>query len=488
MLRLTMTDHFYIHIPFCRQRCPYCKFALTPVFDEFKKKRYIEYLKKEIREYYSDSSCHVEVWDILLWENEQDFSAPLSFRSKWRKQKTIYFGWGTPSVLSHEEILEILEYFPFYNQGKQSKISRRPQTQDSVEMTGTHGLPIEITMEMNPEDVTPEYIEWVLALGINRISLGIQTLNETSLREIHRSDRETIFGALESIGLCIYPPPEKGESEGVTQKGIHNNVTHPNLSFASLAAKSADSQTFSGKEWNKKYEISLNIDFILGLPFVKPGETLAGIKELHQKFPYTTHTSVYMLEDEAYPRHWKANSITEDEMQSEFLAIMDYLESTWWHHYELSNFAKPWYESVHNQGYWDHSETRGFGLSAASYEHWNRWSNSSSFTGYYGWKRDNEEQLTPADIEIEQMMFGMRRDGWDARTSFAKEVLKYEAEDLVYEKSGSKIPPAPLYKRGSKLDTLISDWLLEIHENRIKPTKTWIFLLDHILSELISNS
>jgi coproporphyrinogen III oxidase-like Fe-S oxidoreductase len=48
--------HYYIHIPFCRQKCPYCKFALTPVFDEFKKKRYIEYLKKEIRGCFSEQN------------------------------------------------------------------------------------------------------------------------------------------------------------------------------------------------------------------------------------------------------------------------------------------------------------------------------------------------------------------------------------------------------------------------------------------------
>ncbi len=360
-----MTDHHYIHIPFCRQRCPYCKFALTPIFDEFKKRRYIEYLKREIRIYFANEDPET----ISGW------------------QKTIYFGGWTPSVLSHDEIFEILECFPFYREAA-----------------------IDITMEMNPEDVTPEYIEWVLALGVNRISLGIQTLNETSLKEIHRSDRNTIFGALGSIGSALL-------------------LTSGN--------------------------ISLNVDFILGLPFVKPGETLSGIVELHERFPYITHTSIYMLEDEEYPKHWRVNSITEDEMQSEFLAIMDYFESTWWHHYELSNFAKPGYESVHNQAYWDHSETRGFGLSAASHEGGQRWSNSSSFNGYYGSKRDNEEKLTLEQKETEEMMFGLRRAGWK-------------------------------YNKGSKkFNSLITDWLLEIHENRIKPTKTWIFVIDHILSELI---
>jgi oxygen-independent coproporphyrinogen-3 oxidase len=149
-------------------------------------------------------------------------------------------------------------------------------------------------------------------------------------------------------------------------------------------------------------------------------------------------------------------------MQSEFLAIIDYLESIGWHHYELSNFAKPWYESVHNQSYWDHSETRGFGLSAASFEWGVRWSNSSSFTGYYASKKDNEETLTPEQIKLEEMMFWLRRDGWIA-----------------------PLPPFTGGLRAKKLDTLISDWLIEITENRIKPTKTWIFVIDHILSEPI---
>ncbi len=413
-----MTAHYYIHIPFCRQRCPYCKFALTPVFDDFKKRRYIEYLKKEIREYFLLSSRDTR--DLLQ-------GADSSYRQNDKEaKKTIYFGGWTPSVLSHDEILEVLECFPFYRESA-----------------------IEITMEMNPEDVTPEYISGVLELGINRISLWVQTLNETSLSEIHRSDRDTIFHAIESISSIL-------SSRG------RPFAKHWKYPWGARDLPQWADSSYCQNDKREEKEISLNIDFILGLPFVKPGETLAGIQELHERFPYITHTSVYMLEDEEYPKHWRANSITEDEMQSEFLEIMDYFESIGWHHYELSNFSKKWYESLHNQAYWEHSDTRGFGLSAASFEWWKRWSNSSSFNGYYEWKRDNEEKLTQDQIQIEQMMFGLRRDG-------------------------IKIQNSKLQIQSKKTRELEEAGLIEIMENTIKPTKTWIFVIDHILSELISD-
>jgi oxygen-independent coproporphyrinogen III oxidase len=208
---------------------------------------------------------------------------------------------------------------------------------------------------------------------------------------------------------------------------------------------------------------SINVDFILGLPFTHPGETLSWIQELHVRYPFITHTSVYMLEDEAYPKHWKENSISDSELQDEFLQIIEYFSSLGWHHYELSNFAKPWYESIHNQWYWDHSDSRGFGLSAASYRDGRRWSNSSSFSGYYLWKRENEEILTPEEQDIERMMFWLRRDGWDRGLSGLQ----------ISEK---------------KVQELIQDGLIEIREKKIKPTKTWIFLIDHIISELIADS
>ena len=144
---------FYLHIPFCRQKCLYCKFALTPRFDDMKVRVYIDALKKEIGDFFNihpDASI-----------------------------ETLYFGGGTPSVLSVAQIGEIIEIFS--HQKGFSYIR-------------------EITLESNPEDITPEYIEGLHRLGVNRLSLGVQTLNSESLRMIGRADsNESIFRAFESI-------------------------------------------------------------------------------------------------------------------------------------------------------------------------------------------------------------------------------------------------------------------------------------------------
>ena len=375
--------HFYIHIPFCRQKCPYCKFALTPIFDDLKKKRYLEYLKKEIREYFSK----LETSDPgKLPENNKERLVP---RSQWQKQRTIYFWWGTPSILSHDEVRDILECFPFYREKC-----------------------VEISFESNPEDLTRKYVSGLFELGITRLSVGVQSLNDETLKSIHRSDRKSIFQALSAI------------REAFTD--------------------------FLG--------ISVNVDFILGLPYVKPWETLENIEEIHATFPFISHTSTYILEDEKYPKDWKENSLTETEIQKEFLNILGYFEWKNWNHYELSNFSHPGYECKHNQSYWDHSPYRWFWLSASSYEGWKRWNNTPSFSGYFAGKIGDEETLTDEQIEIEKMMFWLRTDGYDIQ----KWGINRE-----------------------KLNQFIEERLITQTDKKIRLTKTWIFLIDHIMSGLL---
>lgn len=103
---------FYLHIPFCRQKCLYCKFALTPKFDELKIRTYIDALKREIEGFFISHP------DTLI--------------------ETIYFGGGTPSVLTSGQISEIIEVFR--------------------EQKGFANV-FEITLESNPEDITGEYLD-----------------------------------------------------------------------------------------------------------------------------------------------------------------------------------------------------------------------------------------------------------------------------------------------------------------------------------------
>lgn len=323
----------YIHIPFCTQKCTYCKFALTPIFDEFKKKKYLHFLENEITK-------------KLQKYHSEDIN-------------TIYFGGGTPSILTPEEIEKIIKLFP-----------------DSKK---------EITLESNPEDLNEKYLQKIFEIWVNRLSIGIQSLNNKTLEAVERKNSEKIFSALESVKNTLVWKVWK------------------NILF-----------------WNK--EISINIDMILGLPEAKKWEILENIKFLHKNYNFINHTSVYILEKWKYPESWQKNSLSDEEIYEEYIEICNYFKEIWWNHYEVSNFAKPWYESRHNLGYWNHENSLGFGLSAAEFiknpiqknlQKWEyfyavRRTNSLSFSWYYKEKLSDEEFLSEEQILLEKFLFATR--------------------------------------------------------------------------------
>ena len=141
----------YLHIPFCRQRCSYCRFALDPRPNTAKIAKYLAALKEEIQTYLSSHS-----------------NTPI---------ETIYFGGGTPSVLSSKQLSLLLDLFP---------ISQRAKD-------------IEITIECNPEDITKSYANDLVSLGCTRVSLGVQTMNDIGLQIIGRSISTTTLHALEYL-------------------------------------------------------------------------------------------------------------------------------------------------------------------------------------------------------------------------------------------------------------------------------------------------
>lgn len=351
---------FYIHIPFCRQKCLYCKFALTPHFNEIKIRTYIDALKQEMRGFFLTHP------DVSI--------------------ETIYFGGGTPSVLSGNQLSEILDVLR--------------------EQRGFSGIR-EITLESNPEDITPEYLQVLSDLWIDRLSMGVQTLNVNSLRMVGRADsNEPIFQAFQSIA-----------------DGPIKNIS---------------------------------IDLIAGLPGTVPWQVKSDLNEI---FSHVTpkHVSIYMLEDESYPTSWKKHLPSEEIIRSEYLSGVEWLKNNGFHRYELSNFAMQRFESQHNRSYWNHSPYRGFWLGAASFTDGKRSTNSSSFTGYYRWGRQEEESLTQESFRIERIMFGFRTD-W---------VLLDDITDT------------------GKVGKFVAEGLLERRENKVFLTSTWIFLNDYIIGELI---
>jgi putative oxygen-independent coproporphyrinogen III oxidase len=351
---------FYIHIPFCRQKCQYCKFALTPDCNDVKIRVYLDALKREM--------------EIFFLENS---GVPI---------ETIYFGGGTPSVLSVTQIEEILNVF---------KIQR-----------GFASIG-EITLESNPEDINDDFIQGIFELGVNRLSLGIQTISSESLRLVGRSEsNEYIFRALECLG----------------RSRMQN----------------------------------ISIDLIAGLPLTVPGQVCLDLESI---FTYLTptHVSVYMLEDESYPADWACYLPTEDAIRKEYLSAKEWLTSKGIGQYELSNFAKKGFESRHNQSYWNHSPYRWFWLSAASFIDGERQSNSASFAGYYRGDRILEAKLTPESLRVERIMFGLRTSGVSL-----DEVQNTQA-----------------------IIALQSEGLVEVGENKVFLTSTWIFLNDYIIGELI---
>lgn len=312
--------------------------------------------------------------------------------------KSVYFWWGTPSMLSSQQIHRIL---------------------DTLESKFWFENWIEISLETTPENVNLWSITDWKNTWVNRISMGVQSLNNMALKEVGRESNAEIFRAL-----------------SVLDKGVISNVS---------------------------------VDFILGLPFVKSMELQNSIWYMIDNHDIIKHFSVYMLEDYyevpeepdskfqhvKYPVSWSKNGLSESEYLSEYISCRKLLKKSWFNSYEISNFAKKWYECKHNKAYWDHSDIAAFGLWASGFIWWTRYKNSDDFQDYYRGDKIEEEQLDQSAILLEQIMFWLRTSWFD------KELLKHVSHDgyehikangLIKEKKGKIC----LWKNGyTLLDSII---------------------------------
>ena len=369
----------YIHIPFCKRRCIYCDFFST--IQSEKKPTYIHALCQEL-----------EMRKNYLEGEEIE---------------TIYLGGGTPSQLTEKELNEI--FTSLYNIYKVKEDA-------------------EITLEANPDDLTPEYVSMLRRLPINRISMGIQTFQEETLKQLHR--RHTARQAIEAFHRC--------------------------------------------REANFR---NISIDLMYGLP----GETLDTWKEdLQQAIAlHPEHISAYHLIYEEGTALWKlreehqVEEADEDLSVTLFKTLIDELKQAGYQHYEISNFCLPGLHSRHNSSYWTGKKYLGCGPSAHSYDGTSRQWNVSSLEKYI-----HAIHQGKPDFEIEELDLYTRYNDFvitSIRTSWGMSLSHLR---MVYGEE--------LYRYCLRMSKPhLSQGVLEIKEDTLKLTQEGIFISDGIMSDLL---
>jgi len=279
----------YIHIPFCRKRCTYCDFHFSTRFGNYRTEL-LNAIEKE----------------LLLRKNEATEDI-----------ETIYFGGGTPSILTKEELASFLHLIT----------NEYPLAKD-----------LEITLEANPEDIFEESIQDWREIGINRLSIGIQSLDDEDLAWMNR--------------------------------GHH---VHQSLNVVELAAKAGIK--------------NISIDLIYGLPNLSTEKWKNWLEKIIQ-LPIT-HLSAYSLTVEhktalSHQVKKKTVQMPEDEtMFEQYEVLVKTLVNSGFEQYEVSNFARGGNYSKHNSSYWQGKKYIGVGPSAHSFDGEKRRWNVANNTQYY---------------------------------------------------------------------------------------------------------
>lgn len=335
----------YIHIPFCKQACNYCNFHFSTSLNN--KSDLVAALIKEI--------------------NLTAIDAPEAER----QIETLYFGGGTPSILTRDELGIILQAL---------KDHFRFNTN------------IEITLEANPDDITAiKLIEWQ-ALGINRLSVGIQSFINEELSWMNRTHNAS--NSMNCIDLII-------------DSGFSN----------------------------------FSVDLIYGSPLLGDSDWKKNVNLVIKK--NIPHLSCYALTVEPKTalekmiKLKKREPVDPDKQARQFLRLIDWMTAAGYEHYEISNFAKPGNRSQHNSSYWSGKKYYGFGPSAHSFDgikrRWNLSSNALYIKSLQMGKIPFEEEiLTPTQQLNEFIMTSLRTsDGLDLEyirfnfgENYADELLK----------------------------------------------------------------
>ncbi|MDD4637232.1 MAG: radical SAM family heme chaperone HemW, partial [Bacteroidales bacterium] len=369
----------YIHIPFCLKRCAYCDFFSN-----------------------TDLSSREEVVAAL--------SEELKLRSNYLRGapvETIYFGGGTPSLLKADDFRLIFETI------ENSFLRRKYQ---------------EITLEANPDDLHPDFLKMLREFSFNRISIGIQSLQNDELKMLNRRHTaEQAIAAVEQCRAC----------------GLDN----------------------------------ISIDLMYGLP----GQTLERWEDTLQRAIQlqVPHISAYHLTYEKGTTLWKQMEkgevipVTEETSLAMFQMLIDRLETAGYEHYEISNFALPGKASRHNSSYWRGIPYLGVGPSAHSFDiesrQWNAASISQWLEGIKSGEGTFEREELDEETRYNEMIMTSLRTYWGVSLAAIEQEFGMKYRSYCLDNASEHL------KQGT----------LSLQGDRLKLTREGIFISDSILSDLV---
>lgn len=320
----------YIHIPFCVRKCGYCDFLSAPA-DEKARDRYVQALLMEIERYRETETAD-------------------------RKIKTLYIGGGTPSILSVDQLDCIMQ---------------------KIKYTFNFCDDIEASMEMNPGTASKEKCRALYQMGINRLSIGLQSTNDMELKTLGRIHSYEDF--INTYTWC-------------REAGFQN----------------------------------INVDLMAALPYQTVESYTTGLRKIIRLAP--EHISAYsLILEEGTPFYQKYNSgcyplPDEEQERLMYRETEQILAQAGYERYEISNYAKKGYACRHNLVYWQGGDYLGLGLGSSSYMDGVRFHNTTDFNTYVNqgtYVEDREELSVQAKME-EFMFLGLRVMAGVSGTEFEK--------------------------------------------------------------------
>ena len=367
----------YIHIPFCASRCIYCAFYSTTSLD--------------LRQRYTDALCRES-----------------GVRRQETEVRSIYLGGGTPSQLTIPQLRQIFDTLYKYNKVAEDA---------------------EITIEVNPDDVTEAFAENLRTLPVNRVSMGAQTFNDQRLRYLHR--RHTAAQVAEAV-------------ERLRAAGIRN----------------------------------ISIDLMYGFP----DETLNNwTHDIDAALAlHVEHLSAYCLSiEEGTPLHRMMNGHNgnshpcvlpdEETERAMYYLLKDRLESAGLEHYEISNFARPGFRSRHNSAYWNYTPYIGLGAAAHSFDGHTRSWNVADIHQYIKGIERGERLFESETIEGDTRYNDLLTTALRTREGLDLDLLSDRQRDYCLRCARR----------------FIDDGLLSMHLGHLALTRRGLFISDMIISSLM---